>query len=559
MKKEFFKYKWIMLTLLFMIAIVSCRKEIINYSKFGQDKNSVKLLNYSKISDSIVNFQIRKSFYFKEAVLKFISKDSGILKYSFPLSNNQSDSIFDVPFNTYVLRDYFSNSTDKILVEFFAVDLYNQIWRDSIYINHTKSFAKIRTSGIKEDSLVEVEFSKNVMLKSADLSFYDESSGIFKFKQGIPNNSKDSVFSYNVNRYKLRQYFGSNVEKIKAVSKLIDVHGNVFFDSFSFNHAPPSVKIIEAKEFNDSMLSIKIGKNVILKQCRLQFSAKDSSEVKFKIDLDGSKNDLTLVNQINHLALSRLFSAKVEKINIVVTAQDISGNYYSDEALISKKTYSSVNGFFNSINGLIAFWELKNDLIDDSKFKNNGIANGNIEFKKIPNTPFDGAYFDGNSFIQVKHSDSVNPTEYSICAFICTEKNLTHPAGRIISKRELNGWGNSFELGTSYNNNNSYNINTEWTDSRGNNSNTSSSANHIYNVAYNVCMTHSATENAIYIDGVLTAKKTSYGTISNGNNLDITIGSRGNGNLFTGYMRDVAIWNRAISESEVQKVASLYK
>ncbi len=545
-----------MLTLLFMIAIVSCRKEIINYSKFGQDKNSVKLLNYSKISDSIVNFQIRKSFYFKEAVLKFISKDSGILKYSFPLSNNQSDSIFDVPFNTYVLRDYFSNSTDKILVEFFAVDLYNQIWRDSIYINHTKSFAKIRTSGIKEDSLVEVEFSKNVMLKSADLSFYDESSGIFKFKQGIPNNSKDSVFSYNVNRYKLRQYFGSNVEKIKAVSKLIDVHGNVFFDSFSFNHAPPSVKIIEAKEFNDSMLSIKIGKNVILKQCRLQFSAKDSSEVKFKIDLDGSKNDLTLVNQINHLALSRLFSAKVEKINIAVTAQDISGNYYSDDVLVSKKTYSSFAGYFNSIDGLLGYWELENDLVDESKFDNNGKANGNIEFKQIPDSKFYGAYFNGSSTVVVKHSDSVNPTEYSICAYINPEKIADNIQGVIISKREFNGWGNSFEFLIGNKSSTSYAVGSGWTDSRGNNGNSFSGL--VFHTSHNVCVTHSSSENKIYVDGVLLAQRVSYGSV-NKNNLDITIGSRGNRHLFTGYMRDVAIWNRAISESEVQKVASLYK
>ncbi len=547
--------------ILLLTTIISCRKEVINYTKFGKNRNFAKLIEYDRVSDSVIRFKIKKSVFLKQAELKFISKDSGVIKYSEPVTNIKSDSLWLTDFNIYSLRNYFSNTTDQVLVEFFGVDSDNKIWRDSTTIQYPKAFSKLSYISYLNDSISRLEFRKNVYLKSSEVQLFDSSTGKFATSIKINNAGNDTSFSVNLNRYQLRDYFSYGSKTIEVLFNSEDIHGNKFSNTVKMNNSLPEIKISKTLEMYDSMIDIEIFKNITLKSCVLNFKAKDSFNIKYSLNVDVSNNDLFVSNKINHFKLSEKFPETVKYLDIELIAVDKNGKEYYDNRLIPTKFKFKQITLFSSFGNLLGLWTLANDFSDLSINKNNGTGNGNIQFQSIPGTNLKAAYFDGNSNVNIPHSNSVNPTVYSISAYIYPTNISDNWHGIIISKWQQSGWGAGFEFSLNYNSSSVYNVYSPWQDNSSKQTHLSPSA-YGFNVPHHVCVTHSASYNRIYVDGVLVSEKSSNGTISNSNTLDISIGRRWTGGWhpFTGYIKDVAVWGKELNSSEVAQIYNnLYK
>jgi hypothetical protein len=323
----------------------------------------------------------------------------------------------------------------------------------------------------------------------------------------------------------------------------------------------PEVKISRTLEIDDSMINFEIFKNITLKSCVLNFKAKDSFNIKYTLNVDVRNSDLLVSDKINYFKLSEKFPETVKYLDVELLAVDLDGKVYNDRSVIPTKFKLNQITLFSSFGNLLGLWSLANDCSDLSINNNNGIGNGNIQFNTIPGSNHKAAYFDGNSNVNIPHSNSVNPTVYSISAYIYPELIGDNIHGVVISKRETSGGGNSFELDITQNTSNSYKVFCPWTDKSGNVQNYSMNS-YIFNVPHHVCVTHSVSYNRIYVDGILVSEKSSNGTISNSNTLDISIGRRWKDGWhpFTGYIKDVAIWGKELNSSEVEQIYNnLYK
>jgi hypothetical protein len=330
------------------------------------------------------------------------------------------------------------------------------------------------------------------------------------------------------------------------------------FENFSF------VKIKSTNELksNDSILIIELVKNTPLSNCRLEFVAKDSDEVKKTVSFDWKNTDSIASEKIHWINLSKLFNSNVKQIKIRMIAKDLNGFEYNDSVLVSTKFFISRSLLFKSFKQLKAFWPLEKDILDYSGNSQNGSSNNGVAFKKIPGTDVDAGYFEGNSNVVISHSNLFNVTEYSISGLIYPESIPDNNLSAIISKREQFGWGNSFELDLAWNSGD-FLIFTGWSIGGSNLSNVSSSnANGIFkfNNLLHVCLTHDSQKNIIYVNGIKISEKNSNGFVGS-NLLDISIGRRlTNGwHPFKGYIKDVALWGKALSAAEIQQIADSYK
>ena len=203
---------------------------------------------------------------------------------------------------------------------------------------------------------------------------------------------------------------------------------------------------------------------------------------------------------------------------------------------------------------LIGYWPFNGNANDESGNGHDGIING-PSLAIDENGIADQAYnFDGNDKITIPHHSDFNVLSLSI---MITYQDFDNPVATpngnslLFSKREASGWGASFEF-------NQGGANWDFAASNSINGNITYGfgAPQTYGVWRTVVYTHDADSINVYFDGVLIDNIASPG-FYNSNGLDITVGMRGNGwHQFIGSIDDIAIWNRVLSEQEVQQLYS---
>ncbi len=325
------------------------------------------------------------------------------------------------------------------------------------------------------------------------------------------------------------------------------------FENFSF------VKIKSTSELNDSILKIELLKNTPVSNCKLEFVAKDSDEVKRTISINWENTDSIVSENIHWVNLSKLFNSSVKQIKIRMIAKDINGLEYNDSVFILTKFFISRSLLFKSFKQLKAFWPLERDILDYSGNNQNGSSNNGVVFKNIPGTDLDAGYFNGNSNIVVPHSTILSAPSHTICALVSAEDILQFNQGHIISKREETGWGNEYEFVLFKENSTEFKVGSQWSSGWKNSSN-ASSTKYSFNSLLNVCVTHDNTDNIIYVNGVKVSQVASGGLVGS-NTYDVSIGRRWTNGYspFKGYIKDVALWGKALSAAEIKQIADSYK
>jgi hypothetical protein len=248
-------------------------------------------------------------------------------------------------------------------------------------------------------------------------------------------------------------------------------------------------------------------------------------------------------------------------LKFLFRVSDFEGRVYFD-TITGENPYArgARSKVFKSISGLLAYWPLGSDVLDYSGNGQHATINGNVIFQKTPNQKFDAALFNGNSSLTVPHSNNLNPNTFSISAYITpTTINDFANMSVIISKREGDGWGNGFECNIGTTDKKSYTVGAGWTNTAGNNGFVA--PNLIwFNSPTHVIYTHDKDSAKLYLNGKNWISIKSNGVINNNNTLPVTIGRRGNGyHPFTGYINDVAVWNKALSPKDIADISYLFK
>ena len=215
---------------------------------------------------------------------------------------------------------------------------------------------------------------------------------------------------------------------------------------------------------------------------------------------------------------------------------------------------------FGNTPGLLAFWPLLEDYEDYTTNQHHMNPMGVLEHKVIPNTPYKGCYFTNNAYLFSDHDKRLNPKNVSIAAFVYLN-DLNDPADlhTLVSKREYNGWGNSFDFKVSKGVTSVYKVSVSWNLNVKNNE-FESTENLSFKKAAHIVYTHDDKYIRIWVNGSKIDERPSEGSLENTNNLPVCIGTRPGvrHSLKNAFLRDVAIWNRALSDKEIKEIASLY-
>ncbi len=307
----------------------------------------------------------------------------------------------------------------------------------------------------------------------------------------------------------------------------------------------------------DSFLTVTILKNFWSNSGSFDFFKKDTAKP-FSIQKISGINptDSSVTFYINSRNLNNF--QHIDSFNLVIKLLDEKNDIFID-SIITNNPFFIPPFTFKSLGGLLGYWPLTNNFNDYSGNLNHGKTNGNLIFSQIPGTNLTGTQFDGNSNISIPNSKTLNPSEYTISAFILPstisdKDNLSVP----ISKRDWSGWGGGIEFMIYTIDKQNFGTRIIW----------ESSGQGVYlsNVTKPfgtptlMVITHDLNYIKIYINGNLTDSTPSGGPI-NGNVNEVSIGRRGTGgnHAFTGYMRDVAVWDHALTASEIQSIYQLYK
>lgn len=209
-------------------------------------------------------------------------------------------------------------------------------------------------------------------------------------------------------------------------------------------------------------------------------------------------------------------------------------------------------------NGLVGYWPFNGNANDESGNGNNGTVNGaTLTADRFGNA--NKAYsFDGvDDYISVDDNNTLDVPNVTISAWfnaIDYGSVQQQNQGHIVSKRESSGWGSSFQLALE----NTTFINTIWATYSINGNGwvyySSSSDLTTQNWIY-VTYTHSNNNAKIYVNGILVNTTLISGGLQT-NNLPLWFGARpnagNNSSFFNGSLDDIGIWNRTLTECEIQ-------
>ena len=215
---------------------------------------------------------------------------------------------------------------------------------------------------------------------------------------------------------------------------------------------------------------------------------------------------------------------------------------------------------FGNAPGLIAFWPLADDFEDYTINQNHLSAVGSLIYTNMPNTGIKSTYFSNNAYLTRPHNNRLNPSALSISAYLYLD-DINDPANlhNLVSKRDYTGWGTSFELKVSKRSVEGYKVSVSWF-INGTKREFESAINFPFKQAAHIVYVHDENTVQIWVNGEKTDEIVSPGLLSNENNLPLCLGTRpGVRHSLTGYLRDVGIWNRALSESEIKNIAALYR
>jgi hypothetical protein len=198
--------------------------------------------------------------------------------------------------------------------------------------------------------------------------------------------------------------------------------------------------------------------------------------------------------------------------------------------------------------GLVAYYPFNGNANDESGNGNNGVVHGaTLTYDRNGNA--NRAYsFDGiNSYIDVGNPIGDNPSIITQCAWIL----VLSPNGTIITKRQADDgsdWASMDVLSDysvrfwlddkNYNNNSSWALSAQYSDQQW----------------HFICGVRNGSSLKLYVDGN-TSAATSDSHVMSGSTYNMYIGyGAASARHFTGKIDDVRIYNRAISDSEVQQL-----
>jgi hypothetical protein len=209
---------------------------------------------------------------------------------------------------------------------------------------------------------------------------------------------------------------------------------------------------------------------------------------------------------------------------------------------------------------LLAFWPLTDDYEDYTLNQNHLNAVGSLIHTSMPNTVIKSTYFSNNAYLTRPHNNQLNPRALSISAYLYLD-DINDPANiyNLVSKRDYTGWGSSFEFKVSKRTAEGYKVSLSWSID-GTKTEFESAANLPFKKAAHVVYVHDANVVQIWVNGEKTDEIASPGLISNDNTLPLCVGTRpGVRHSFSGYLRDVGIWGRALNSQEIEDIAALYR
>jgi len=209
---------------------------------------------------------------------------------------------------------------------------------------------------------------------------------------------------------------------------------------------------------------------------------------------------------------------------------------------------------------LLAFWPLTDDFEDYTLNQNHLSAIGSLNRTNIPNTVIKSTYFANNAYLTRPHNNHLNPRALSISAYLYLD-DINDPANiyNLVSKRDYTGWGSSFELKVSKRSVEGYKVSVSWL-INGTKREFESDVNFPFKQAAHIVYVHDENTVQIWVNGEKTDEIVSPGLLSNENNLPLCLGTRpGVRHSFTGYLRDVGIWGRALNSQEIKDIAALYR
>ncbi len=215
---------------------------------------------------------------------------------------------------------------------------------------------------------------------------------------------------------------------------------------------------------------------------------------------------------------------------------------------------------FGNAPGLLAFWPLSENFEDYTTNQNNLISVGFPMHKVMPLTNSTGTYFSNDAYLYAPHQNRLNPKKVSISALLFLD-DLNDPADlhTLVSKREYGGLGTSFDFKVSKRSPSGFKISVSWS-FNGADSYLESAQNYPFKEATHIVYIHDEKNIQIWINGEKHDEIASPGLLSNVNNLPLCIGTRpGVRHSLKGYLKDVGIWNRALTEAEIKNIASLYR
>ena len=269
------------------------------------------------------------------------------------------------------------------------------------------------------------------------------------------------------------------------------------------------------------------------------------------VKFDGIDSFRSALDAFNITLPARLFC--------VVEATTLGGDIIRDTSAPIHIGYLE-NTPFGNAPGLLAFWPLVHNFEDHTLNQHHLIAVGNPIFRTFPNTFFDGTYFSNDAYLYIPHKENLNPREISISTLLYLD-DLIDPADlhTVVSKREFAGWGNSFDFKVSKRVESGFKVSVSWT-YNGIDSYLESEQNFSFKQPINIVYVHDKKKIQIWVNGEKTDERTSPGLLNNENNLPICIGTRpGVRHSFTGYLRDVGIWNRGLTEAEIKAISAIYR
>jgi len=234
------------------------------------------------------------------------------------------------------------------------------------------------------------------------------------------------------------------------------------------------------------------------------------------------------------------------------------GNPTTLTASACGSTACSSSGLPTSLQtGLVGYWPFCGNANDASGNGNNGTVNGaTLTSDRYGNTS--SAYnFNGSSnYIDVGNNNSLNSNIVTISAWynaVDYGSSAQGFQGNLVSKREQSGWGGAYQLALMSNPSNLVYAPYTIAGQNGNVYSTLQPLGQWIHVVY----VHDLNSARIYINGVLSGTTLVSGGLTF-NNLPVWFGARPNAgglsHFFNGKLDDIAIWNRALTATEIQQL-----